>query len=127
MKTNCVGAFAPSSPIIIQQRRKKCKCFQREDFFPSEKIYLFFKNGLDKREFLCYNLVVRAIARTKIAAIAQLVEHMLGKHEVSGPNPDSSSKQPHGANRGVLVFSGGLHKSFSPWQRIGKKAKRGFL
>jgi hypothetical protein len=26
-----------------------------------------------------------------------------------------------------LVFSGGLHKSFSPWQRIGKKAKRGFL
>ena len=39
------------------------------------------------------------------AALAQLVEHMLGKHEVSGPNPDSSSnikKHPIG----VLFYVG---------------------
>ena len=56
------------------------------------KNFVFFKNGLDKRVFVCYNLTVRAIARAKIAAIAQLVEHMLGKHEVISSTLISSSR-----------------------------------
>ena len=36
----------------------------------------------------CYNINVVANA-----AVAQLVEHMLGKHEVAGPTPASSSKK----------------------------------
>ena len=42
-----------------------------------------------------------------IAAMAQLVEHILGKDEVPGPNPGSSSRQPRG-NPSGLWFSIGL-------------------
>ena len=38
------------------------------------------------------------------AAMAQLVEHILGKDEVPGPNPGSSSRQPRGLHLGALVF-----------------------
>ena len=38
------------------------------------------------------------------AAMAQLVEHILGKDEVPGPNPGSSSRQPRGKHLGALVF-----------------------
>ena len=38
--------------------------------------------------------------------MAQLVEHILGKDEVPGPNPGSSSKQPRGLYLGALVFIG---------------------
>ena len=36
--------------------------------------------------------------------MAQLVERVLGKDEVSGPNPDSSSRQPRRFTVGALVF-----------------------
>ena len=38
------------------------------------------------------------------AAMAQLVEHILGKDEVPGPNPGSSSRQPRSKSFGALVF-----------------------
>ena len=38
------------------------------------------------------------------AAMAQLVEHILGKDEVPGPNPGSSSRQPQRSPSGALVF-----------------------
>ena len=38
------------------------------------------------------------------AAMAQLVEHILGKDEVPGPNPGSSSRQPRSKRFGALVF-----------------------
>ena len=38
------------------------------------------------------------------AAMAQLVEHILGKDEVPGPNPGSSSRQPRRLFSGALVF-----------------------
>ena len=38
------------------------------------------------------------------AAMAQLVEHILGKDEVPGPNPGSSSRQPRSKCFGALVF-----------------------
>ena len=38
------------------------------------------------------------------AAMAQLVEHILGKDEVPGPNPGSSSRQPRRKTFGALVF-----------------------
>ena len=37
-----------------------------------------------------------AVLRKRHAAMAQLVEHILGKDEVPGPNPGSSSKTPYG-------------------------------
>ena len=36
--------------------------------------------------------------------MAQLVEHILGKDEVPGPNPGSSSRQPQRSPSGALVF-----------------------
>ena len=38
------------------------------------------------------------------AAMAQLVEHILGKDEVPGPNPGSSSRQPRREIFGALAF-----------------------
>ena len=38
--------------------------------------------------------------------MAQLVEHILGKDEVPGPNPGSSSRQPRREIFGALVFYG---------------------
>ena len=38
--------------------------------------------------------------------MAQLVEHMLGKHEVPGPNPGSSSKHPRGFSSGLWFYLG---------------------
>ena len=45
--------------------------------------------------------------------MAQLVEHILGKDEVPGPNPGSSSRQPQRSPSGALVFykACALHKS----------------
>ena len=36
--------------------------------------------------------------------MAQLVEHILGKDEVPGPNPGSSSRRPRSNSFGALVF-----------------------
>ena len=36
--------------------------------------------------------------------MAQLAEHILGKDEVPGPNPGSSSKKSLVERRGILVF-----------------------
>ena len=36
--------------------------------------------------------------------MAQLVEHILGKDEVPGPNPGSSSRHPQRYASGALVF-----------------------
>ena len=44
------------------------------------------------------------------AAMAQLVEHILGKDEVPGPNPGSSSRHPRGISSGLWFFI----KLFSP-------------
>ena len=53
------------------------------------------------------------------AAMAQLVEHILGKDEVPGPNPGSSSRQPRRETFGALVFYGAptrhLWEHFSLW------------
>ena len=38
--------------------------------------------------------------------MAQLVEHILGKDEVPGPNPGSSSRQPRRESSGALVLFG---------------------
>ena len=46
----------------------------------------------------CYNVNVVANA-----AVAQLVEHMLGKHEVTSSTLVSSSKIPH-ENAGFLLY-----------------------
>ena len=46
------------------------------------------------------------------AAMAQLVEHILGKDEVPGPNPGSSSRQPRRETFGALVFYRDLQSSF---------------
>ena len=40
------------------------------------------------------------------AAMAQLVEHILGKDEVPGPNPGSSSNETLVERRGLLVSMG---------------------
>ena len=40
------------------------------------------------------------------AAMAQLVEHILGKDEVPGPNPGSSSNETLVVRRGLLVSMG---------------------
>ena len=51
--------------------------------------------------------------------MAQLVEHILGKDEVPGPNPGSSSRQPRRETFGALVFYGAptrhLWEHFSLW------------
>ncbi len=50
------------------------------------------------------------------AAMAQLVEHILGKDEVPGPNPGSSSRQPRREIFGALVFiSPCLHRQGFFW------------
>ena len=36
--------------------------------------------------------------------MAQLAEHILGKDEVPGPNPGSSSKKSLVERRGILVY-----------------------
>ena len=46
--------------------------------------------------------------------MAQLVEHILGKDEVPGPNPGSSSRHPRGFYLGALVFYGLLPHP-APW------------
>ena len=45
--------------------------------------------------------------------MAQLVEHILGKDEVPGPNPGSSSRQPQRFSSGALVF----YMAFAPCKR----------
>ena len=47
--------------------------------------------------------------KTISAAMAQLVEHILGKDEVPGPNPGSSSRRPRRLSFGALVFYRLLH------------------
>ena len=48
-----------------------------------------FSLSLDKHKIICYNVLVRK----GDAAMAQLVERILGKDEVPGSNPGSSSKE----------------------------------
>ena len=57
----------------------------------SKKIKLFFKNPLTNEKKCDIISIVEARASKINAAIAQSVERILGKDEVSGPNPDSSS------------------------------------
>ena len=46
--------------------------------------YIFINKGIDKEKIFCYNVLA-------IAAMAQLVEHILGKDEVTSSNLVSSS------------------------------------
>ena len=43
--------------------------------------------------------------------MAQLVEHILGKDEVPGPNPGSSSRRPRSESFGALAFYRGIQLS----------------
>ena len=71
--------------------------------------------------------------RHKNAAMAQLVEHILGKDEVPGPNPGSSSRQPQRSPSGALVFykacaprkSGLSGAATLALERVSLKAKSG--
>ena len=54
----------------------------------------FFTKCIDKNHSFCYNIKCSAEIFANDAAMAQLVEHILGKDEVPGPNPGSSSRQP---------------------------------
>ena len=47
------------------------------------------KKTIDKQKFFCYNSEVV----TRYATMAQLVERVLGKDEVPGSNPGSSSEK----------------------------------
>ena len=58
-----------------------------------KKIKLFFKNPLTNEKKCDIISYVEARASNTNAAIAQSVERILGKDEVSGPNPDSSSRK----------------------------------
>ena len=51
----------------------------------------FFQKAIDKRIFFCYNYI--RCNQTTFAAMAQQVEHVLGKDEVTGSNPVSSSRK----------------------------------
>ena len=53
---------------------------------------------------IIYGSVWANACKDEIAAMAQLVEHILGKDEVPGPNPGSSSRQPRRETFGALVF-----------------------
>ena len=55
------------------------------------------------------------------AAMAQLVEHILGKDEVPGPNPGSSSRQPRRETFGALAF----YRAFLPATRYGTGERPG--
>ena len=66
-----------------------CQSFDRMIFF-----LRIFKKCIDKRVFFCYNNLRHEEIFLWYAAMAQLVEHILGKDEVPGPNPGSSSRQP---------------------------------
>ena len=59
-----------------------------------EKTLKFLKKGVDILVSMVYNIEVvrRKALRNKYAAIAQSVERILGKDEVSSSNLDSSSK-----------------------------------
>ena len=65
--------------------------------------YKYFLKNLDKHKYICYNYL-RPARVGQNAAMAQLVEHILGKDEVPGSNPGSSSKQPRGFRLGALVL-----------------------
>ena len=55
------------------------------------------------------------------AAMAQLVEHILGKDEVPGPNPGSSSRQPRREIFGALAF----YRGFASATRYGTGERPG--
>ena len=55
------------------------------------------------------------------AAMAQLVEHILGKDEVPGPNPGSSSRRPRSESFGALAF----YRGFTPATRYGAGERPG--
>ena len=69
---------------------------------------IFFKKNakkcIDKFFLICYNIVRHEETFSWYAAMAQLVEHILGKDEVPGPNPGSSSRQPRRFAFGALVL-----------------------
>ena len=56
------------------------------------KIFFFFSKSIDKTHIIWYNNKRRRITDGN-AVIAQLVEHMLGKHEVISSNLINSSKK----------------------------------
>ena len=63
------------------------------------------KNLQEKSKNLLTNPFSSAIIIcVRNAAMAQLVERVLGKDEVSGPNPDSSSRKPRREFVGALVL-----------------------
>ncbi len=74
------------------------------------KILLFFEKTLDKRPTIWYN-TIRPIKTDEIAAMAQLVERVLGKDEVISSTLISSSRHPRGKQfLGTLV----LYRAKSP-------------
>ena len=71
---------------------------------PKKKKYSFFKKCIDKRKIICYNNQASRGNILVYAAMAQLVEHILGKDEVPSSNLGSSSRQPRREIFGALAF-----------------------
>ena len=79
---------------------------------PKKKKYSFFKKCIDKRKIICYNNQASRGNILVYAAMAQLVEHILGKDEVPSSNLGSSSRQPRREIFGALAFSRGFQAFF---------------
>ena len=68
------------------------------------------RHAIDKSKILCYN------SKGRYAAMAQLVEHILGKDEVISSNLISSSRKPECVSVRVFYFFG-LFFTFFPSAR----------
>ena len=99
-----IGAKVPScshyaqgyAQFLCKQPHKLCKQ-------ANKKRRNFFKNPLYKTELLLYNKKAH-FQKIEYAAIAQSVECILGKDEVTSSNLVSSSKLKDRSNRGGFSF-----------------------
>ena len=78
---------------------------------PKKKKYSFLLKPIDKRKIICYNNQASRGNILVYAAMAQLVEHILGKDEVPSSNLGSSSRQPRREIFGALAFYRGFRHS----------------
>ena len=82
-------------------------------FFNFSQFLSFFSKKLLTKAFL-FDIITSACGNIcGNAAMAQLVEHILGKDEVPSSNLGSSSKQKHPSFRGVFLFGSATHASNS--------------
>ena len=74
-----------STLAAATDRRKIPFIFRRYEIF--SKIKYFFKKGIDKSVFLCYNI------KALNGSLAQLGEHLPYKQRVTGSSPVLSTKK----------------------------------